>query len=87
LVQAAKGAGLSLKQTFAKEGQTLGSKAGRYAHAKQYKRMRRTIKRQRTLVAPAWQVFQVFVRLFAYGGGLEGQHNTQLRQQTPDAVD
>ena len=50
-MQAAKGAGLSLKQTFAKEGQTLGSKAGRYAHAKQYKRMRRTIKRQRTLVA------------------------------------
>ena len=50
-MQAAKGAGLSLKQTFAKEGQTLGSKAGRYVHAKQYKRMRRTIKRQRTLVA------------------------------------
>jgi transposase, IS5 family len=51
LVQAAKGAGLSLKQTFAKEGQTLDFKTGRYAHAKQYKRMRRTIKRQRTLVA------------------------------------
>lgn len=51
LVQAAKQAGLELKQTFAKEGRVLGFKAGRYAHAKQFKRMRRMIKRQRTIVA------------------------------------
>ncbi len=51
LVQAAKDAGLELKQTFAKEGRVLGFKAGRYAHAKQFKRMRRMIKRQRTIVA------------------------------------
>jgi IS5 family transposase len=37
-------------QTFAKEGHHLCRKAGRYAHATQYKRMRRTIKRQRTIV-------------------------------------
>lgn len=40
LVWAAKDAGPSLEQTFAKEGQALGSKAGRYVHAKQYKGMR-----------------------------------------------
>lgn len=50
LVAAAKEAGIALKQTFAKEGRELARKAGRYAHARQFKRMRRTIKRQRTLL-------------------------------------
>lgn len=50
LVQAAKQAGIELKQTFAKEGKELGRKAGRYAHARQFKRMRRAIQRQRTIV-------------------------------------
>jgi transposase, IS5 family len=50
LVQAAKDAGIDLKQTFAKEGKQLSHKAGRYAHARQFKRMRRAIKRQRTIV-------------------------------------
>ena len=50
LVEVAKEAGIELKQTYAKEGRALGHKAGRYAHAKQFRRMRRTIKRQRTVV-------------------------------------
>ena len=50
LVEAAKDAGIDLKQTFAKEGQHLSHKAGRYAHARQFKRMRSAIKRQRTIV-------------------------------------
>ena len=50
LVEAAKDAGIDLKQTFAKEGQHLSRKATRYAHARQFKRMRRAIKRQRTIV-------------------------------------
>jgi len=50
LVEAAKDAGIDLKQTFAKEAKELGRKAGRYAHARQFKRMRRAIKRQRTIV-------------------------------------
>ena len=50
LVEAAQGAGVELKQTFAKEGRLLCFKAGRYAHAKQFKRMRRIIKRQSTVV-------------------------------------
>lgn len=51
LVEAAKDAGIDLKQTFAKEGRLLRFRAGRYAHAKQFKRMGRAIKRQRTIVA------------------------------------
>ena len=50
LVEAVKDAGIDLKQTFAKEGKALGRKAGPYAHARQFKRMRRAIKRQRTIV-------------------------------------
>lgn len=50
LVSAAQDAGIELKQTFAREGRLLQFKAGRYAHAKQFKRMRRTIKRQSTVV-------------------------------------
>jgi IS5 family transposase len=50
LVSAAQGAGIELKQTFAREGRLLQFKAGRYAHAKQFKRMRRVIKRQSTVV-------------------------------------
>ena len=50
LVEAAKGVGIELKQTFAKEGKALGHKAARYAHARQFKRMKRAIKRQRTIV-------------------------------------
>jgi len=40
LVEAAKDAGIDLKQTSAKEGKAPGRKAGRYAHARQFKRMR-----------------------------------------------
>ena len=50
VVSAAKRAGISLKQTFAKEGKTLRRKAGGYAHAKQFKRLRQTVKRQRTIL-------------------------------------
>ena len=50
LVEAAKEAGIDLKQTYAKEGKALGRKAGRYAHARQFRRMRRVLKRQRTVV-------------------------------------
>ena len=50
VVSAARRAGLMLKQTFAKEGKALRRKAGGYAHAKQFKRLRRTLKRQRTIL-------------------------------------
>jgi len=50
LVEVAKDAGISLKQTFAKEGKQLTRKAGGYAHARQFRRMRKPINRQRTIV-------------------------------------
>ena len=50
VVTAAKACGIALKQTYAAEGKTLRRKAGGYAHAKQFKRMRKTVNRQRTIV-------------------------------------
>ncbi len=50
LVQAAKDVGIALKQTHAKEGAQLSRKAGRYAHARQFNRMKSAIKRQHTIV-------------------------------------
>lgn len=50
IASAAKRAGIAVKQTFAKEGKALRRKAGGYAHAKQFKRLRRTVKRQRTIL-------------------------------------
>ena len=50
VVAAARRAGIALKQTFVKEGKTLRRKAGGYAHAKQFKRLRKVVKRQRTIL-------------------------------------
>lgn len=50
VVHAAKFAGIALKQTFAKEGKELRRRAGGYAHAKQFRRLKRTVKRQRTIL-------------------------------------
>jgi IS5 family transposase len=50
VVQAAKFAGIALKQTLAREGKELRRKAGGYAHAKQFKRLKRVVKRQRTIL-------------------------------------
>ena len=50
LVKAAKIVGITLKQTFAQAGKELRRRAGGYAHAKQFKRLRRVVKRQRTLL-------------------------------------
>jgi len=50
VVSADRRAGLVLKQTFAKEGKALRRKAGGYAHAKQFRRLKRTVKRQRTIL-------------------------------------
>ena len=50
VVGAAKRAGIQLKQTFAKEGKELRRRAGGYAHAKQFRRLKRVVKRQRTIL-------------------------------------
>ena len=50
VVSAAKRVGISFRQTFAKEGKALRWRAGGYAHAKQFRRLRKVVKRQRTIL-------------------------------------
>jgi IS5 family transposase len=50
IVRLAQRAGLKLKQTHEREGKTLRRRAGGYAHAKQFRRLKRVLRRQRTLL-------------------------------------
>ena len=50
LVKAAQAVGISFKQTYAKECKQLRRKASGYGHARQYKRLRKVVKRQRTIL-------------------------------------
>ena len=50
VVQAAKRAGISLKQTFVHEGKDLRRRAGAYAHARQFRRLKTVLRRQRTIL-------------------------------------
>ncbi len=50
IVRLAKAAGIKLKLTHEREGRTLRRKAAGYAHAKQFRRLHKTIRRQRTIL-------------------------------------
>ena len=50
LASAAKRLGLRLKQTFEREGTELRRRAGGYAHAKQFRRLKKVLRRQRTIL-------------------------------------
>ncbi|WP_330462236.1 IS5 family transposase [Xanthomonas nasturtii] len=50
LVLLAKRHGIALRQTYARQGPVLSREAGRYAHARQFKRMHKVLRRQRTLL-------------------------------------
>jgi IS5 family transposase len=50
IVRLAKRAGIALKLTHEREASTLRRKAGGYAHARQFKRLKKVLKRQRTIL-------------------------------------
>jgi IS5 family transposase len=50
VVGAARRVGIKFKQTYAQEGKPLRRRAGGHAHAKQFKRLRAVLKRQRTIL-------------------------------------
>ena len=55
LVRQAKRAGIKLRQSHTRLAKKASTKAGRYAHAKQYKRMRRELKRLRTYLGRVYR--------------------------------
>lgn len=50
VAQQARLAGVELKQSYEKEGRQLRRRAGGYAHARQFRRLRKVLKRQRTIL-------------------------------------
>ena len=50
VVRHAQRAGIALKMIYEREGKTLRRRAGGYAHAKQFKRLKTVVKRQRTIL-------------------------------------
>ncbi|MBQ0957706.1 IS5 family transposase [Ideonella sp. 4Y11] len=50
IARLAKRAGIALKLTHEREGKTLRRRAAGYAHAKQFKRLKRVLRRQRTIL-------------------------------------
>jgi IS5 family transposase len=50
LVKLAVEEGLTLRQSYEREGPKLRRRAGGYAHAKQFKRLKRVLRRQRTVL-------------------------------------
>jgi len=73
LVQLAQCAGLSLKQTYERESKRLRRRAGGYAHAKQFRRLRRVLKRQRTVLG---RLLRDIERKLC---GVPNERQTQLR--------
>ena len=55
LVKLAKNLGITLRQNYNREAPRLAIQVGRYAHAKQFRRMKATLKSLRTLVGRVWR--------------------------------
>jgi transposase, IS5 family len=71
VASAAKRAGIAVKQTFAKQGRHLRRKAGGCAHAKQFKRLARTVRRQRTILGSLMRDVQRSVNRISQGHGAQ----------------
>ena len=55
LVRAARKEGIGLRQSYKRLGRTAAARAGRYAHARQFRRMRRELKRLRTYLGRVYR--------------------------------
>jgi transposase, IS5 family len=72
LVHAAQEAGIALRQSYVRVGKAAEHQAGRYAHAKQYRRMQREIKKLRTWLG------RVIRDVQRKGGEITGALKTKL---------
>jgi IS5 family transposase len=89
LVKLADENGIELRQNYNREAPRLAAQAGRYAHAKQYKRMKKTIKTLRTRVGRVQRevqrkLYQLPVNKQPQAQDLLGQVSRILTQKTKD---
>jgi IS5 family transposase len=80
LVQAAQDGGIELRQSYARVGKAAEQQAGRYAHAQQWRRMKREIKKLRTWLGRVVRDVQ------RKGGEIAGklQHQLAIAQRLYD---
>lgn len=76
LVAAAQDAGITLRQSYARVGKAAEAQAGRYAHAKQYRRMQREIRKLRTWLGRV--IRDVQRKAEAAGGEIAGALKAKL---------
>ncbi|CAM3675826.1 IS5 family transposase [Roseateles saccharophilus] len=76
LVAAAQDAGIVLRQSYARVGKAAETQAGRYAHAKQFNRMRREIRKLRTWLGRV--IRDVQRKAAAVGGEVAGALKDKL---------
>ena len=87
LGRAAKDRGVALRQSYVRVGKRAAIKAGRYAHAQQFKRMRRELRKMRTYVGRLIRDIQ------RHAGAIDGSLTTllercqRLRDQQPSDKD
>ena len=75
VVRHAQRAGIALKMTYEREGRTLRRRAGGYAHAKQFKRLKTVLKRQRTILGV---LVREVTRKMAQMGGMAADVKARL---------
>ena len=89
LVGQAKKAGIKLRQSHTRLAKKAAMKAGRYAHAKQFKRMRRELKRLKTYLGrvfrDVWRKIEGHLDLAARFSELLGLVERLLAQQPDDS--
>jgi transposase, IS5 family len=76
LVASAQDAGITLRQSYARVGKAAEAQAGRYAHAKQYRRMQREIRKLRTWLGRV--IRDVQRKAEAAGSEISGALKTKL---------
>lgn len=89
LVKLAAKAGLTLRQNYNREAPRLAGQIGRYAHAKQFKRLRGSLKKLKTIVGRVWrdvtrQIEQIPDALRPQATDLLAKVERLLKQQPKD---
>ncbi|MET3518183.1 IS5 family transposase [Pseudacidovorax sp. 1753] len=86
VVVAARRVGIALKQTFVKEARTLRRRAGGYAHARQFKRLRKVLKRQRTILGIVLREVQRKIGEASHEAGEAARSNLQTLMQRAELI-
>ena len=79
LVRLAASLDIALRQNYNREAPRLAAQVARYAHAKQYRRMRAVLKTQRTILGRVWRDMQR--KLSADQGDIEAVKTTLAKVQ------